>query len=303
MQIIITILVTYNGEKWINQCIECILRSSIPTKLIIVDNASTDSTKTIIRQKYPELYLVENNVNTGFGQANNIGINYALSQNADFVFLVNQDAYLNSDTLEKLLIISNLHPEYGIISPLQMDGSGNNLDMLFRKFISNNYSDDFIHQIETHAPDLPGIFPVRFVNATAWFITKKCLQTTGLFNPIFYHYGEDNHYCSRAQYHGFKVGISTDAKMQHDKIYDVPGDKLLLRKIQLDPLYILLDIRRNLVIAYLLVFWKLIGYTQKGISKKSKAILKLAGQKASWVFTHFSLVRNIRRESKVPFIK
>lgn len=302
MPLIITIIVTYNGEKWIDECLASLLQSTHPTKIFIIDNASTDRTRTIIRQKYPDLLLIKNSTNTGFGQANNIGIEYAFTQNAGFVFLLNQDAYVKSDTLEQLVKTSNLHPEYGIISPLQMDGSGKKLDVLFRKFISNNYSDEFIQDIEIGAANLPEIFPVRFVNATSWFIPMKCLQTTGLFSPLFYHYGEDNHYCSRAQYHGFTVGIIPTATVLHDKIYETGGVNLLLRKIQLDPLYILLDIRRSMVMAYLIVFWKLVGYTWKGISKKSPAILKLTLRQTGWVFTHFSLISKTRKESKIPFI-
>lgn len=299
---LIAIIVTYNGEKWIGTCLDCLLKSVLQPKIIIIDNASTDQTKTIIKERFPLLHLIENDKNIGFGQANNIGMEYALSQGAEFVFLLNQDAYLYPDTLEKLTDIHLGHMEYGIISPLQQDGSGMALDRLFRKFISNNYPQDFVKKIESGDPDLPSVFPVRFVNAAAWLITVKCLRTTGLFNPLFYHYGEDNNYSSRAQYHGFKVGITPAAAVRHDRIYEDQGAKLLQRQIQLVPLYILLDLRKPLFTACLIVFWKMVGYSWKGLKRKSPAILRLTFHRITWFLSNFSLIRKTRKETKKTYL-
>lgn len=303
MSEIITIIVSYNGERWIQQCLDCLSRSTVQTEIVIVDNASTDSTRAIIRKHYPGVVLLENKLNKGFGQANNVGMEYAITQKAEFVFLLNQDAYPYPDTLEKLLSIHARHPEYGIISPVQKEGTGEKLDVLFSSFIANNYPEAVVRKIENAAPDSPEIFPVRFVNATSWFISMKCLQVTGLFSPLFYHYGEDNHYCSRAQYHGFKVGVATTTAVRHDKAYHISPDDLLQRKIKLDPLYILLDIRKGIGLVYLIVCWKLVGYGWKSICRRSPAISGTVVREAVWILTHVSLIRETRMESKIPYMQ
>ena len=67
------IMVTYNGSKWIRQCLDSVCSSSIVPHCIVVDNNSSDDTVEIIRKHYPEVELVQTKSNLGFGGANNIG--------------------------------------------------------------------------------------------------------------------------------------------------------------------------------------------------------------------------------------
>ena len=78
------IIVTYNGMKWLEACLSSCRKYSV----IVIDNNSSDNTVSFIEQKYPNTILLKQNKNLGFGAANNIGINYALQNNADYVFLL-----------------------------------------------------------------------------------------------------------------------------------------------------------------------------------------------------------------------
>ncbi|MCX5900139.1 MAG: glycosyltransferase, partial [Proteobacteria bacterium] len=59
------------------------------------------------------------------------------------------------------------------------------------------------------------IYDVPFVNAAAWLMRRSLLETVGGFDPIFFMYGEDNDYCVRARHHGFKIGITPEARIFH----------------------------------------------------------------------------------------
>jgi N-acetylglucosaminyl-diphospho-decaprenol L-rhamnosyltransferase len=96
---VVVIIVTYNGAGWIEKCLNSLRNSSLNTDVIVIDNASTDETVSLIENLYPEVELVKRANNLGFGQANNIGLRMALDQNADFVFLLNQDAWIDQDTI------------------------------------------------------------------------------------------------------------------------------------------------------------------------------------------------------------
>src|SRR5690606_28048723 len=95
MNIIYTVIVTYNGMKWIGDCLESLCQSSILSNVIIVDNNSEDNTVGYLKEKFPEAVILPQNQNLGFGKANNLGISYALENGADFVFLFNQDARID----------------------------------------------------------------------------------------------------------------------------------------------------------------------------------------------------------------
>ncbi|MCX7549055.1 glycosyltransferase family 2 protein [Xanthomarina sp. F1114] len=206
------IIVTYNGMKWIPKCLE----SCKDYPVIIVDNASSDDTISFIETYYPNVTLFKQSENLGFGQANNIGIRYALDQGAEHVFLLNQDAYLVDNVLDKLIIVQKQYPAYGILSPIHLDGSGSKLDRKFCNYVAYRKNPDFYSDFVL-GKSLKKVYEVPFVNAAGWLLSRKLLETVGGFDPLFYHYGEDDNYCQRTIYHNFKIGVVPTAFLLHDR--------------------------------------------------------------------------------------
>ena len=210
------IIVTYNGEKWIQKCLSSVMKSDIKHNIIVIDNASNDNTSNIIKDYFPEVELIENTENIGFGRANNIGIKKAYDESADFIFLLNQDAYVEKDTIRKLVNIAKSNQNFGIISPVHLNGNGDALDFNFSNYIvprhcQGFYSDLYLNNLSD------SVYQVKFVNAAAWLISRQCIETIGGFNPIFDMYGEDDNYIHRVYYHGFMVGIYPFARIFHDR--------------------------------------------------------------------------------------
>ena len=205
------IIVTYNGLKWIDKCLE----SCKDYPVVVVDNNSSDNTVEFIKEKFPTVHLIEQQKNLGFGQANNIGISYALNHGADYVFLLNQDAYLVGSCLEKSIEIHQKNKQFGVLSPVHLNGDGTHLDHNFSNYVGKNrdfYSDHVLNK------SLKNIYEVPFVNAAGWLISRKCLETVGGFDPIFFHYGEDDNYCHRVRYHEFKIGVIPKSCIKHDRV-------------------------------------------------------------------------------------
>ncbi|GAA4815337.1 glycosyltransferase family 2 protein [Litoribaculum gwangyangense] len=209
------IIVTYNGLKWIDECLKSVVNSSFPVIPVVVDNNSTDKTVSFIKENFPNVILFEQTKNLGFGKANNLGMSYALNKDADFVFLLNQDAFLEKDTIRDLVQVANKHPEYGILSPIQLDYSGTFLEKYFLQFTSKDkacslYSDLVIGN------KIKDVYAVEFIQAAAWFLPINTLKNIGGFDPIFYHYGEDDNYCQRVRYYQLKIGIVPATFIRHD---------------------------------------------------------------------------------------
>jgi GT2 family glycosyltransferase len=138
------VIVTYNGKKWIDKCIQSLINSSFPVDIIVVDNNSIDSTSDYVIQNYKNVQIIQLIKNYGFGRGNNIGIKSAIERNADYIFLLNQDAWVEENTLRVLLDLHKNNPEFGIISPLHMNGSGEKLDELFQTYLRNQFECDEI---------------------------------------------------------------------------------------------------------------------------------------------------------------
>lgn len=194
----------------IRKCLEDICMCA-DFEIIIVDNNSTDKTKEIINKEFENIILVSNSENIGFGGGNNLGLKMALSKNADYVLLLNQDTYITIENVNFLVAKMYLNKSYGIISPMHFISNGK-IQSSFEYHIKRNqelighfYSDSIKNKL----------YEVTFINAAIWLISKECLMEVGGFNPSFFHYGEDDNYCDRVLYHGFKIGVYPLAMAYH----------------------------------------------------------------------------------------
>lgn len=206
------IIVTYNGMTWLSKC----LKSCESYKVIVVDNHSNDGTAAFIQQNFPKVVLLQQDTNLGFGAANNIGISYALNKGADYLFLLNQDAYLEQGTIEKLIQVHKINTDFGILSPIHFNGIGKQLDYNFSKYIKENTN--LQQDLSKHLYNQE-VYELSFVNAAAWLLPRSTLEIIGGFDPIFHHYGEDVNYCHRVLYHHFKIGVVPEVYIYHDRAY------------------------------------------------------------------------------------
>lgn len=211
MEKLFIIIVTYNATKWLSEC----LRSTRGYSVIVVDNDSNDETVKFIKANYPEIILLEQTKNLGFGAANNIGISYALKNSADYVLLLNQDAYLETNTIKELIDIHKNNVDYGVLSPVHLNGKGNKLDIGFSEYIS--YANNNFLYFDALKGNLNDVYKVPFVNAACWLIPKSTLNIIGGFDPLYFHYGEDVNYCHRLNYHSLKIGVVPHVFVKHDR--------------------------------------------------------------------------------------
>lgn len=212
------IIVTYNGIKWIEKCLNSVFNSTLSINVIVVDNNSSDETVNFIKTKFQQAELIEQRENLGFGGANNLGIKTAYASGADYFFLLNQDAWIESDTIEKLIGAHRKESKFGIVSPIHLNGTGDALDYKFSKFIEPSrckqlFSDIYVSKIKNN------IYEANFVNAAAWLLSRQCIKKVGGFNPSFFHYGEDINYVQRIKYHNLKIGVYAHCVVFHDREY------------------------------------------------------------------------------------
>lgn len=209
---ITAIIVTYNGMHWYDRCLGSLRESEIPVDTIVIDNASSDDSVAYIKEHFPEVHLIESKENLGFAKANNIGMRKALDDGADYVFLLNQDAWVERNTLTELIKSFRDNDSVGIAAPIHMNGSYSGLDLNFALYMGTKFtSDAFMQTVNPY-------YTVPFINAAAWLICKDCLETVGGFDTsLFRHYGEDDNYCQRLEYHKLQIVVNTRCTICHDR--------------------------------------------------------------------------------------
>jgi GT2 family glycosyltransferase len=160
--------------------------------------------------------IFKNRENQGVGQANNTGIKYALEQEADYLYLLNQDAWIDPETIGGLAQLMEKNPQYAIISPMQYAGDGKNLDKYFQFLLSPAFCEKILNDLVTNSLRAD-IYPARFVMAAHWMIRATALKDTGVFSALFKHYGEDRDLINRMLFHGWKIAITPRFKGYHDR--------------------------------------------------------------------------------------
>ncbi len=118
------ITVTWNTEDKISEQIRSVQSgcSEIEYEQIIVDNNSSDNTCKIIKENFPEINLIENDENAGFGTANNQGVGIA---KGDFLLFLNPDMKVKEGSLDKMVAWMREHTKVGIASPKLINEDGN----------------------------------------------------------------------------------------------------------------------------------------------------------------------------------
>lgn len=254
MDKVLVIIVTYNAHDWIRQCLNSIDMERYDA--FVVDNASSDDTLQILQAEYPKAIVRAMDKNLGFGQANNIGLRYALDNGYDYVFLLNQDAWLLPDTIEKLIGAQKQNPEYWVLSPLQMNTEQCGVERIFNTYV-NKFNVDL---------NSLTIQEVEFCNAALWLLTINCVTIVGGFDPIFPHYGEDTDFLQRVTYYKGKIGVLPSVIAYHEHKHPTNYDeKREIYHTKLVFVGMLKDINHSFLCCVLRLFWFVILYITRAM--------------------------------------
>jgi len=207
----VAIVVSYNGMLFIDNCLKSLLDEV--DEIVVVDNNSSDATVNHIENNYPAVTLIKSVQNLGFGKGNNLGLRYAYEKGYDYFLLLNQDAALNAGAIAATTPLFEEEKTFGILSPINYNGEGTKLDWYFEYCMGQNADNAFVNDLFFGA--LKPVYSVNFMHAACWIISRDCLEKTGLFDPLFPHYGEDNDFAQRVLLKGFKIGVATKASVRH----------------------------------------------------------------------------------------
>jgi GT2 family glycosyltransferase len=214
---IFVIVVTYNGKCWYERCFGSLQQLETKVQTVVVDNASSDGTVAFIQEKFPEITIFPQTENLGWGKGSNIGLKYAMDNGADYVFFLNQDAWIEHDTIEKLLRVFEQNTEAGIVTALQLNGQGHGIDLKFLNIYLSHGNTPFYME-DLYFNRTKTSYEMRLVNFATCLVSRKCIEKVGgLDTSLFYHYGEDLNYCQRVKYHGFKIFLAPKVIAFHDR--------------------------------------------------------------------------------------
>ena len=262
------VIVTWNGKE---DCISCLnsLRDLVPPRpsIIVVDNGSTDGTAGMVTKHFPGVTIITAPVNLGFAGGNNLGIERALAEGADYVCLLNNDTVVDPHFLEELLRVAVEDPRTGILGSriLYHDRP----DRVWSQGIAVNRISGRIYTTYNNLKDseVSGIITeVDAVSGASMLLKREMLREVGLLDEDYYLCFEDVDFCLRAGRMGYKRVTVSSSRVWHKvsssmggeysemTVYYATRNHLLVGKKQLGGTLILRGIRSSLIMLYTLIF-------------------------------------------------
>jgi GT2 family glycosyltransferase len=223
---VLAIVVTYNGEGWIRSCLDSLTNGSHSCDILVIDNNSQDATSSVVQNEYPDVKFVQLDANVGFGRANNIGLSWFLEADYNYVLLLNQDAYLLKDTLAVLIEQISTQPSFAALTPIHLAMEGGSLNSQFAFYLDQEQGLKQAIEKENEVK----IFQSKMKPAAIWLLSRKCVQTVGGFDPIFFQYGEDDNYYHRIGYHNLSFGLVSSCFAIHTESLNGPSKRSIYQR-------------------------------------------------------------------------
>lgn len=194
------ILVCFNSRKWLKKCFDSIFTQDYKNfEVIMVDNASEDGSAEFVERNYPQVRVIKNKTNLGFGAANNIGANASKGR---LLFMLNTDTKIPRNALSKLVEFK-LSYGFDLVGPRLLDSMGN--DPLNGGFMGMNF-------IGSGGGPSEKLF---FIDGCAILIERKDFLMLGGFDEKYHIYSEDVDLGWRAHLSGMTMEVCEDARITH----------------------------------------------------------------------------------------
>lgn len=209
------ILVNYNGNEDTIACVSSLQEVDYDNyEIIVVDNASKNQDE-LGEKMSSDVVLIKSDKNLGFSGGNNLGIEYAMKSNADYVMLLNNDTVVDKNLLKELIKSAEEHAPAGIITGKILYYS--EPDRVWYAGGYMNLNKARIHHCHIQENDTFDDCEreVSFATGCLVMMPKEVIQKIGMLNDIFFMYSEDAEYCARVQNAGYKIWYTPEAKIYH----------------------------------------------------------------------------------------
>jgi GT2 family glycosyltransferase len=213
------VVVTYDGLPWIEQCLDSV--AGVPT--VVVDHGSTDGTVALVRERHPQVTVVEQE-NRGLAAGWNRGV---AETDAELLLIVNADAWLVGDALQALVAVADRLPRAAWVAPRLQNPDGT-LQRSVRGFptvwrLATEYL--FLRKLAPRSRALNAFYAAGFDHdgerAVEWtmgscmLVRRAALEAVGPFDEDFFLFSEETDWCRRAADAGWDVVFTPAATCVH----------------------------------------------------------------------------------------
>jgi len=213
------VVVAYDALPWIERCLESVQGNEV----IVVDHGSTDGTLELVRARFPDVRVIEQE-NRGMGAGNNAGMRVAQGR---FTLLLNSDAWVVGDAIDRLAAYLDAHPDVAVAGPRLTNPDGS-LQRSVRGFptlwrLATEYF--FLRKLAPGSRALNAFYAGGFAHDTtreveslhgaALLVRRDAADAVGLFDEDFFMFSEETDWLYRFRRAGWSAAFVADAQVVH----------------------------------------------------------------------------------------
>jgi GT2 family glycosyltransferase len=219
LPLVFVIVLNWNNAKDTIECIESLESSDYDRiSATLVDNGSTDGSVAMVREKFPNLSIIELEKNMGYAEGNNVGIKGALESGADYVLILNNDTIVSESMIRELVTLAESNSSIGMTGPKMYCYEPEDTIFALGSFV--DWPDGKTRNrgmfLSESAVDIPiTAEKVDFIAGCCVLVSRKMLEKVGLIDPDYFLNYEDVDWGIRAWREGFEVWFTPDAVLWH----------------------------------------------------------------------------------------
>jgi len=216
---VFVVVVTLNALPWVERCLESVHGHEV----IVVDHGSTDGTLELVRERFPDARIVEQE-NRGMGGGNNAGMRLASGR---YWFLLNSDAWVVGDGLERLVAFADAHPEAAVVGP-RLSNTDGTLQRSARAEptvwrLTTEYAgvrklalgSSLLNPLYLGGFDHTTVREVDWLSGAALLVRRAAADEVGLFDESFFMFSEEVDRLTRFRRAGWTVLFYPAADVVH----------------------------------------------------------------------------------------
>jgi GT2 family glycosyltransferase len=219
-------IVSWNTRDLLRQCLQSVFDNldGLDAEVIVVDNASEDSSPEMVEREFPRVLLIKQESNGGFAQANNVAL--AVSSGR-YVLLLNSDTIVHPMAIRRLVEFLESVPEAGAAAPklLNLDGSLQRSCSVFPSPLTELYDAVYLSKLLPRSRrfgayamtywDFDRTRDVDFAGGSCLLLRRSALDQVGLLDEGYFMYTEEADLCYRLKQAGWRVVFLPEAEIVH----------------------------------------------------------------------------------------
>ncbi len=220
------IVVHHKNPPILRLCLKSIRNSikDLDYEVIVVDSATSEESRNLVIEEFPEVRLVSFKENTGYSKGVNMGIKKA---QGEYIFVLNPDIVVFDDSINKIIKLMEQNSDIGMVGPSLLNFNNTRQHSSFRfytplvilcrrTFLGRlPYFKNILNKFLLKDKDLTKIQDADWIMGSAMMTSRKNIEKVGLMDDRFFLYFEDVDWCKRFWNNGLRVVYYPEAKMYH----------------------------------------------------------------------------------------